>query len=92
VTWQRALGYLACTERLTEERSVSQDEAPRNDPEGSRVIHFSWTDGLIVVGAVIILPVAILQRNWFFLGISVAMLGAVGARVAFTRWLAKRQR
>ena len=59
--------------------------------ESPQTTHFSWTDGLILVGAVIILPVAILQRNWFFLSISVAMIGIVGARVAFTRWLAKRQ-
>jgi len=51
---------------------------------------FGWTDLLILVGAVILLPAAIIERNWFFLGIGVAILAAVPIRVWVTRWLIRR--
>lgn len=58
----------------------------------SRPPLLGWTDGLILTGAALILLVAVYQRNWFFVGIGLAMIGAVGARVAFVRWLAGRNR
>ncbi len=44
----------------------------------------------MLVGAVILLPAAIIERNWFFLGIGVAIFAAVFVRVWVTRWLMRR--
>jgi hypothetical protein len=54
--------------------------------------HFNWTDGLILLGALVILPAAVYQGNWHFLIIGVALIAAVLGRVAFTIWLAKRDK
>jgi hypothetical protein len=51
---------------------------------------FGWPDVLVLAGAAILVPAALVQGNWFFLGIAVAIAAAVGVRIGVTRWLMRR--
>ena len=55
-----------------------------------KISHFNWTDGMVLAGAAIIIPVAILERNWFFLSIGIVLAAAIGVRVWLTTWLVNR--
>jgi len=46
---------------------------------------FGWPDILVLAGAAILIPAALIQGNWFFLGIAVAIAAAVGVRIGVTR-------
>ena len=59
------------------------------DPE-PKVQHFTWPDILVIAGGLLILPVAIYERNWFFLSIGLALIAAIGVRVWVTVWLEQR--
>jgi hypothetical protein len=61
------------------------------DPRGTRPpSHFHWTDLLILGGAAIVIPVAVMQRRWLFLSVGFALILAVFGRIWLTTWLAKR--
>ena len=63
---------------------------PKKTTEPVKVSHFNWTDGLVLAGAAIIVPVAIFERNWFFLGLGIVLGAAIGVRVWLTTWLVNR--
>lgn len=39
----------------------------------------------MLLGAAILLPAAVIQGNWFFLGIGVVIIAAIVARIVWTR-------
>ncbi|MFH2010235.1 MAG: hypothetical protein ABI333_26790 [bacterium] len=57
-----------------------------------KISHFSWPDVMVLAGAALIVPVALYQRNWFFLSIGIALAAAIGLRVWLTTWLEKRSK
>ncbi len=52
--------------------------------------HFTWPDAVVLLGAALILPVAIYQRNWFFLSLGLMIAAVIGVRVYVTKWMIKR--
>ncbi|MDY0000760.1 MAG: hypothetical protein RBU30_05655 [Polyangia bacterium] len=52
--------------------------------------HFSWPDMLVLAGALILVPVSIYERNWFFFFIGLGIAAALGIRILVTRALAGR--
>ncbi len=61
--------------------------ADRMEKKGA---HFTWSDWVVLLGAALILPVSIYERNWFFLSLSLLIAAAMGGRVLLTKWLASR--
>lgn len=52
--------------------------------------HFTWPDAVVLLGAGLILPVAIYERNWFFLTLGLLIAATIGVRVYVTRWMTQR--
>jgi ABC-type Fe3+-siderophore transport system permease subunit len=63
-----------------------------SNPPDKKISHFSWPDVMVLVGAALIVPVAVFQRNWFFLSIGIALAASIGLRVWLTTWLEKRSK
>lgn len=59
-------------------------------PSKKKDSHFTWPDAVVLLGAAMILPVAIYEGNWFFLTLGLAIAAVIGVRVLVTQWLARR--
>lgn len=66
-----------------------QQKVKRRKAPG-QIAHFSWPDGLVLIGALLLVSVALYERRWFFLVIGLSIVAALGIRVAVTRALAGR--
>lgn len=51
---------------------------------------FTWPDAVVLLGAALILPVAIYERNGFFLTLGLLIAAVIGVRVFVTRWMTQQ--
>lgn len=58
--------------------------------KGPRLKHYGWPDLLIVAGALLVVPVAVLERDWKFLFIGLGLVAIVIIRILVTQWLERR--